>query len=419
MRTLTWMTAAATVLFAFASQADAISLQKEQRPERDRAVRRVEVSAKRARHAKAERSSHKRASRSELRRGSTSGLFGQARSRPERRARAEKRGQRHASGEVRVAPRATARDAGRRERAVKSKPVRIARDPALWRRGPREARPADGLRSASKHRGKKAEVKRVRDPALWRRLPADARPADGLRSASKHRGKKGAIKHVRDPVMWRRVPARARREHGRSERVLREHWAYGGYGPHFYSPFGFWDWHWYHDPYWHGHSHVFVFRRGHGHLFGHHHYGFGHHHGLRLHHGFFHDFLFNHLGHVHFVILVVSEPVYGVVPVYEAPVGWVIEERDVPVLVQEGVPGAVYADDSCALLEIVTQQGSVLRIAVDPADFGAENVGQLRDVLEEALAATGELDVEDLAGVRHVIPRSEIKEIRGTVCQVE
>lgn len=241
-----------------------------------------------------------------------------------------------------------------------------------------------------------------------RRKLEHARPADRQNGRDEERGE---VRSVGDPSLWRHVPTGARRADRRAERtggepiraVRHDH--------------GHWFWH--DDPFWFGHDHVFVFRRGHGHLLHHHHHGFGHHHGLYLHHGFFHDFLFHHHGHVHFVILVVLEPVYGVVPVYTAPYGWVIEERDVEDLVARRVRGAVYTAESCALLEIVTRQGSVLRITVDPADFGAENVGALRDVLEEALAATGELDLEDLAGVRHVIPRSSIEEIRGTACDVD
>lgn len=202
--------------------------------------------------------------------------------------------------------------------------------------------------------------------------------------------------------------------------VVRDRWVYGGYGTRVYDPYGYWHWNWYDDPFWHDHtSIVFVFRRGHGHHFHGHHVRFGHHHGVHLHHGFFHDFLFDHHGHIHFVIVVRTDPVYTTVPVYHAPVGWVIEEREVPVLVGQRVPGAYYDSGSCAELQIVTREGSVLPIRVDPADFGAENVGQLRDILEEALAATGQLDVEDLAGVRHVIPRESILEIRGSACGVE
>lgn len=205
------------------------------------------------------------------------------------------------------------------------------------------------------------------------------------------------------------------------ERVIRERWVYGGYGPYVYDPFGYWHWHWYDDPFWQRHtSVVFVFRRGHGHRFHHlhHRHRFGHHHGVHLHHGYFHDFVFHHHGHIHFVIVVSSRPSYAT-PVYHAPPGWVIEEREVPVLVRHQVPGAYYPEGACARLEIVTHEGSVLEMAVDPADFGARNVGELRDILEEALAAQGELDFEDLSGVRHVVPRESIEQIRGTACEVD
>jgi hypothetical protein len=202
--------------------------------------------------------------------------------------------------------------------------------------------------------------------------------------------------------------------------VVRDRFVYGGYGVRVYDPYRYWHWHWYDDPFWYGHrSVVFVFRRGHGHHFHHFHSHFGHHHGRHLHHGYFHDFLFRHHGYIHFVIVVRTDPVYTTVPVYHAPAGWVIEERDVPVLVGERVPGAYYDSGSCVELEIVTKEGTVLPIRVDPADFGASNVGQLRDILEEALAATGQLDVEDLSGVRHVIPRESIREIRGSACGVD
>ena len=119
------------------------------------------------------------------------------------------------------------------------------------------------------------------------------------------------------------------------------------------------------------------------------------------------------------MIVIVASPRVAYVPVYEPPVGWVVETREVPVLVRARVPGAVYESGSCARLEIVTAEGQAWSFAVDPADFGAENVGELQDAIEEALVARGELDVEDLSGVRHVIPRESIREIRGGPCRVD
>lgn len=286
-----------------------------------------------------------------------------------------------------------------------------ARPPERPSRPVREAARGD-VRGAA---GEKAQARVVQNHAKeLRRKLERARPADRQNGRDEERAE---VRSVGDPSLWRHVPTGGEPIRAVRRRVSGERWHYDRSYVHHTHDHGHWFWH--DDPFWFGHDHVFVFRRGHGHLLHHHHHGFGHHHGLVLHHGFFHDFLFHHHGHVHFVILVVLEPVYGVVPVYTAPYGWVIEERDVEELVARRMRGAVYTAESCALLEIVTRQGSVLRIAVDPADFGAENVGELRDVLEEALAATGELDLEDLAGVRHVIPRSSIEEIRGTACNVD
>lgn len=301
-----------------------------------------------------------------------------------------------------------AADAGRREGLVervvrRSRPEAHVRPSDARRTGVRERRPDDEGRE---RRG----VDGSSDPALWRHYPRAADPADGYVGRGRRPRPRVERPRTEQPVVIVR------------ERVVRERWGYGGYGPSiYYEPFGFWHWHWYHDPYWHGHTDVvFVFRRGHGHIFHRHHrVRYGHHHSVYLHHGYFHDYLWYHHGHVHFVILVSLAPRYFYVPVYHAPPGWVIEEREVPVLVRDRVPGAYYPEGTCARLEIVTREGSVLEVAVDPADFGAQNVGELRDILEEALAARGELDFEDLSGVRHVVPRDSIKEIRGTACEVD
>lgn len=327
--------------------------------------------------------------------------------------------------------RASARRVAKAERAAPS--AWRERTPRDWstrklaheKRSPAPSKPVGGgIGGRDSERGATAERRAVDRPSQGKVSALSPRRSERRDELNAHRGK---LEVVSDPAMWRHVPEGGRRAERRSEprvqapRVTQTYRqsAWHDDGLVLYHTHDHWPWFWYDDPFWFGHTHVFVFRRGYGHLFHDDHRGFGHHHRRHLHHGFFHDLLFHHHGHIHFVILVDLEPVYGLVPVYAAPAGWVIEERDVPDLVGRRVPGAVYAGRSCAILEIVNLEGSVLRIAVDPADFGAENVGQLRDVLEEALAATGQLDLEDLAGVRHVIPRSSIEAIRGTACGVD
>ncbi len=448
MGTRRWTTALVVGMLALAS-ADALALQQEKTrsEKRKSAATRAEVSRKSVRPARSDasramRSNAARAARSEARavrafKGESPKALERTRVQPRSPQSAERR-QAVRDPQLSSRWRAQVRPNGEHGRQLAETKRIETRKPQAWT--------LDGGKPETR-RVEKREREQIADPALWKRYPREVRPAeprerepvrrgswrkdrdedgqkgrDKVRDRDRDRGRDRYIAspRVKDPVLWRRLPPVERRHvDSRDYRRVRERWSYGAYGSHYRGSFGYWGWHWYYDPFWHSHrSVVFVFRRGHGHLFDHHHHAFGHHHGIYLHHGYFHDYLFDHHGHIHFVIVIAQRPRYDYVPVYHAPVDWVIEERDVPVLVREGVPGAYYAD-SCAMLEIVTRQGSVLKIAVDPADFGAENVGQLRDILEEALAATGQLDLEDLAGVRHVIPRESIQEIRGGPCQVD